>query len=175
MTQNTLKVKDYVNLFAHDEHYLSTGVYEWRIPASYYSNHHSSVCTVSVVGASVQTGLNHGGGLVVSYHTGAQNSFDTRRAKNGRDLAVVSYLQSIPSKNTATDPNPDNSNTHFYTDKEQVKLLVAARPQRIVLEFLESGVANSRELSNGVITLCFEYYDSVDVSKQFHEEFTRTL
>jgi hypothetical protein len=52
---------------------------------------------------------------------------------------------------------------------------VAARPERIALEFLESGVANSRELSNGVVTLCFEYHDSVDISKQYHEEFTRTL
>jgi hypothetical protein len=178
MTQNTLKVKDYVNLFAHDELELSKGVYEWKIPASYYSNRQSSVCTVSVVGASVQTRLNHGGGIVVSYryHNGAQNTFDTRRSKNGRDLAVVSYLQSIPSKNSAATPtDPDNSNTHFYTDKEQIKLLVSARPERIVLEFLESGVTNAREIANGFVTLCFEYHDSVDISKQYHEEFTRTL
>jgi hypothetical protein len=175
MTQNTLKVKDYVNLFVRDEIKLSQGVYEWKIPASYYSNRQSSVCTVSIVGASVQTRLNHGGGIVVSYHNGAQNSFDTRRPNHGRDLAVVSYLQSISSKNTALPSDPDNSNTHFYTDREQVKLLVSARPERIVLEFLESAVTNAREIANGVITLCFEYHDSVDTSKQYHEEFTRTL
>jgi hypothetical protein len=182
MTQNTLKVKDYVNLYAHDARKMAgpfTGIYEWTIPASYYSNRQSSVCTVSLVGASVQTKTNHGGGLVVSYHNGAQNSFDPRVSKHARDLAVVSYLQSIPSKNSAVatpeDPNPDNSNTHFYTDREQIKLLVSARPERIVLEFMESGVVNAKEILHGVITLCFEYYDSVETSKQYHEEFTRTL
>jgi hypothetical protein len=181
MTQNTLKVKDYVNLYAHDDRKVAgrTGIYEWTIPASYYSNRQSSSCTVSVVGASVQTKINHGGGLVVSYYTGAQNSFDTRVSKHGRNLAVVSYLQSIPSNNSAVatpaDPNPDNSNTHFFTDREQIKLLVSARPERIVLEFLESSVVNAKEINHGIVTLCFEYHDSVDISKQFHEGFTRTL
>ncbi len=173
MTQNTLKVKDYVNLFVRDEHKLSTGVYEWRIPASYYSNRQSSVCTVSIPAASVRTVNNHGGAIIVSYQHGGHNTYNTRQV--GRHLGFLSHLQSIPSKNTALATDPDNSNTHFYTDTEQVKLAVVARPERIALEFMTTAHSNIYSLEEGVITLCFEYYDSVETSKQYHEEFTRTL
>lgn len=160
----SLDIKDYVNLHVKESRKLSTGVYEWTVPHGYYSNKRSSVCTVHIVASSVRTFQAHDGGLFISYETGAFNTISAGNSHH-TDNPILSHVT----------PHGRSNPSSFDTDVPQCKLLVAARPEKIKLKFADTKEHGVKELGGGVITLCYEYYDSVDTAEQFHEQFVRTL
>lgn len=160
----SLDIKDYVNLHVKNSHKLDTGVYEWTVPHGYYSNKRSSVCTVHVVAASVRTEAAHDGGLFISYETGAFNTVSAATAHH-HDSPILSHLS----------PHGRSNPSVFDTEVPQCKLQVAARPEKIKLNFADTRDHLVKAVQGGMVTLCFEYYDSADTAEQFHEQFVRTL
>jgi len=161
----SLDIKDYVNLHLNASTKTGDGFYEWTIPASYYSNKYSSVCTVHVVVGSVLTeGVHNDAGLYINYLNGATNTM-AAGTTHPYEHPVLSHLHPMGRGNPLG----------FHSDVPQCKLLVNARPEIIRLGFMDSHQHGAKGLAGGLVTMCFEYYDSDDTSRQFHEQFTRTL
>jgi len=160
MYNNGMSIKDYVSLFIGDATNISTGVYEWDIPATYYTNQRSTVCTVSVVGSSLYASGPHTN-LMIEYRNGARNTYS-----QNNNTYIISHTQHEYSAS--------NTTSYYKSFKEDIELLTTARPEKIRLRFLhDNGVSQS--MGSGCVTLKFCYYNAEETNHELHNQYTNTL
>jgi hypothetical protein len=160
---NGANIKDYVTLFLNDAVVSANAtLFTWSIPATYYSNQRSRVCSVSVVSANIITDVELKT-IILDYVNGG---FNTYSSSNGRH--IVAHLGVS-----------DFTNKIFETShrSEPINLLTNARPDKIQLKFFNglNGSLNEDDLDFGCITLAFTYYDAEETNKQLHNQYTNVL
>lgn len=160
MYGNQYHIKDYMTLLLTDAHNPGDGIFIWEnIPTGYYTNQRASVCTVSVVGANLTVAGTHSN-LLINYANGGTNIYS-----QANQWSVISHC------NYEKDHGTHGS---FTVDRKQVELLTNARPQQITLEFRTDNLVR-QDMTTGVVTLEFCYYNAEETSSNYHNQFTPTL
>lgn len=160
MYENTLSIKDYLNLFLGDANVLSAGIYEWDIPSTYYTNQRSTVCTVSVCGANLKSAGPHTN-LMIEYSNGGRNIYS-----KDNNTYVIAHCQHEDSGG--------GGNALYKAFSQDIQLLTTPRPQKIRLRFIHSNNAN-QAMESGCVTLKFCYYNAEETNKDLHNQYTNTL
>lgn len=160
MYDNTMTIKDYVTLFLNEGTLISTGIYEWQIPSTYYTDQRSTVCTVSVVGANIASSGTHTN-ILIEYSNGGNNIYS-----KDNNTYVIAHCQ---HESTGA-----GGNSLYKAFPQEIELLTTARPQVIRLRFL-TGTKGVQAMDNGCITLKYCYYNSEHVNKDLHNQYTNTL
>jgi hypothetical protein len=132
-----LKVCDNISLFTYDAEIVYNGSYStfsWDIPNSYYTDQRSQVCTVQLMDGILDLEV-YGTvkGIAIMYeNNGSSNN----------------YTSKTPVAKTLTDPTKSSSNapvlgvaerraSNLLKISQGIPYLCNARPQRIVLKFLD--------------------------------------
>ena len=136
------------------------GLLTFDIPASYYTNQRSSVCSISLVDFNFVADATDDY-ILVYYDNIGQNQFNS--ANNGL------YLGYGVSKGANTDPLQISNSDRF-------KVLVNARPTTINLRLRSQGnSALGSAITNAFFVLKFEYSNPQDTSELLLEQYTPTL
>jgi hypothetical protein len=130
------------------------------IPATYYTNQRSSVCSISLVDFNFVADETDEY-ILVYYDNIGQNQFNS--ANNGL------YLGYGICKGRANDALQ-------LTNLNKIKTLVNARPTTITLKLkAEGNTALGSAITNAFFVLKFEYYNPVDTTELLLEQYTPTL
>ena len=130
------------------------------IPATYYTNQRSSVCSISLVDFNFVADATDDY-ILVYYDNIGQNQFNS--SNNGV------YLGYGLCKGANTDPLQ-------LTNLNKIKTLVNARPTTITLKLkAEGNTALGSAITNAFFVLKFEYYNPVDTTELLLEQYTPTL
>jgi hypothetical protein len=160
---NGANIKDYVTLFLNDAVVSANAtLFTWSIPATYYSNQRSRVCSVSVVSANIITDVEFKT-IILDYVNGGFNTYSSSNRRH-----IVAHLGVS-----------DFTNKIFETShrSEPINLLTNARPDKIQLKFFDgfNNLLDEDDLNYGCITLAFTYYDAEETDKQLHNQYTNVL
>ena len=130
------------------------------IPATYYTNQRSSVCSISLVDFNFVADATDDY-ILVYYDNIGQNQFNS--SNNGV------YLGYGLCKGANTDALQ-------LTNLNKIKTLVNARPTTITLKLkAEGNTALGSAITNAFFVLKFEYYNPVDTTELLLEQYTPTL
>ena len=136
------------------------GLLTFDIPASYYTNQRSSVCSISLVDFNFVADATDEY-ILVYYDDIGQNQFNS--ANNGV------YLGYGICKGANTDPLQ-------ITNSDRFKVLVNARPTTITLKLKAQGNTNlGAAITNAFFVLKFDYANPVDTSETLLNDYTPTL
>ena len=136
------------------------GLLTFDIPASYYTNQRSSVCSISLVDFNFVADATDDY-ILVYYDNIGQNQFNS--SNNGV------YLGYGLCKGANTDPLQ-------LTNLDKIKTLVNARPTTITLKLKAQGNTNlGAAITNAFFVLKFEYANPVDTSETLLNDYTPTL
>ena len=161
---NVANIKDYVTLFFDESlTVFNSTLFTWSIPASYYSNQRSRVCSVSIVSANISTRGQYKTAISIDYVNGGFNTYSSSNRRH-----IVAHLGVS-----------DFTNKIFETShrSEPINLLTNARPDKIQLKFFDgfNDLLDIDDLNYGCITLAFTYYDAEETDKQLHNQYTNVL
>ncbi len=138
----------------------NNGILTFDIPASYYTNQRSSVCSISLVDFNFVADATDDY-ILVYYDDIGQNQFNS--SNNGV------YLGYGLCKGANTDPLQ-------LTNLDKIKILVNARPTTITLKLKAQGNNDlGSAVTNAFFVLKFEYSNPVDTSELLLEQYTPTL
>lgn len=130
------------------------------IPAPYYTNQRSSVCSISLVDFNFVADETDSY-ILLYYDNIGQNQFNS--ANNGV------YLGHGICKGKAND-------SLRITNSDRFKVLVSARPTTITLKLKAQGNTNlGAAITNAFFVLKFEYANPVDTSETLLNDYTPTL
>ena len=166
---NVANIKDYVTLFFDESlTVFNSTLFTWSIPASYYSNQRSRVCSVSIVDATITTDTLFKS-ILIDYINGGFNSYSTAKRRN-----VIGQMSIVETSGGLS--------TYVISHvSEPIRLLTNARPDKIQIKLLKTDNTEIRDTdiyfigAGGCITLAFTYYDAEETDKQLHNQYTNVL
>jgi len=160
---SSLKVCDYVTVYAQGNSRDADGVYHFDIPNTYYTNQRSQVCTVEVTNGMVYSVTTETKACILQYMNGGINHYAT-----GNLRPIIGNAQKFTAGSMRITPTG--------------RLLCNARPNHISLKLLDlvfSGTPAELQLPtvtatnlNFVLTLKYSYYDSIETARELQREKT---
>jgi hypothetical protein len=152
-------ISDYVTLFINPTTIAATppvdNIYTFDLNNVYFSDQRSATASVSIVGGTIEHIFSSTSTcLTVDYVNGSQNSVS--------NILAHAYVV-------------DNELAVYNIKQEQINLFVTARPDKIQLRFFDNEHIAIDDVVTASITLKYSYYNSEQVSRDLHNEFTNTL
>ena len=149
-------ISDYVTLFINPTTIAATppvnDIYTFDLNNAYFSDQRSATASVSIVAGTLEHST--ATSLTIDYVNGSRNSVEN----------IVAHAYMV-----------DSELTLFNLAQGQIELFVTARPDKIQLRFFDDEHKPVGDIVSASITLKYSYYNSEQVSRDLHNEFTNTL
>lgn len=147
---NSSYICDYITVFFEDGN-ISANVGEWYIPpSSYYYQSRGTLALVSVVDATFDADGDNN--ILIAYDNGFNG---TVAQVNSTDL-VPNNISILGSLIQSVNLSETTDGLYHYNRTEPIKVLTAARPNKVKLSFWKDN-KQARDVSRGSVTLKFEY------------------
>jgi hypothetical protein len=147
---NSSYICDYITVFFEDGN-ISANVGEWYIPpSSYYYQSRGTLALVSVADATFDA--DGDSNFLIAYDNGFNG---TIAQVNSGDL-MPNNVSILGSMVQSSNQSETSDGLYHYNRTEAIKVLTAARPNKIKLSFWKDN-KQERDVERGSVTLKFEY------------------